>query len=239
MRNWLINTKRKQFEYYKGVLIHADTGVHDQAAGLFKQYVPLGASVLDVGAGAGALSQRLADLGYVVTALDVDAKKWIPKEIPFLQIDINCGIADSVGGPFDAACCLEVIEHIENPWNLLREIYLVLRPGGLLILSTPNVTSFLSRLIFLRTGQFHQFGDVDLSYGHINPITAFELTFIASEIGWHILEIQPGGYLPVLDFSLFSFKSLLFNILRGLAYLFARGHKRGWCLFFVMKKPDK
>ncbi len=32
MRNWLINTEPKQLEYYKGILIHADTGVHEQAA---------------------------------------------------------------------------------------------------------------------------------------------------------------------------------------------------------------
>src|SRR5574342_319599 len=223
MRNWLINTKPKQLEYYKGMLIHADTGVHEQAAALFARYVPTGTRVLDVGAGAGAFSQRLADAGYAVTALDVDPDKWLPKEIPFLKLNIDAGIAGSVAGQFEAACCLEVIEHVENSWNLLREIYAVVKPGGRLILSTPNITSFFSRLIFLRTGQFHQFGEVDLAYGHINPITPFEISVIAARTGWQILETHPGGYLPILDFSSWRLKTLAFNLLRVCGYLVARG----------------
>ena len=125
MRNWLINTDPKPLEYYKGILIHADTGVHAEAAQLFSKYVPGGASVLDVGAGAGAFSQRLTDLGYRVTALDIDPEKWIPRDIPFQQLNIDAGIRGSVQETYDAVCCLEVIEHVENAWNLLREIYSV------------------------------------------------------------------------------------------------------------------
>lgn len=237
MHNWLITTKPKQLDYYKGVLIHADQGMHDQAAALFQQYVPSRARVLDVGAGAGAFSQRLCDIGYAVTALDVDPDKWLPREIPFVQLNIDTGIAASVRDSFDAACCLEVIEHVENPWNLLREIHTILKPGGRLILSTPNITSFLSRLIFLREGELHQFNPSALAYGHINPVSAFELRVIASRTGWRLLETRPGGYLPIFDFSSLRLKALVANLLRPLIYLIARGEKRGWCLFFVLEKP--
>src|SRR5688572_21304377 len=175
MRNWLITTEKKELQYYKGILIHADTNVHEQAATLFQQHVAPKAEVLDVGGGAGAFSQRLVDLGYRVTALDSDPDKWQPANIPLLRLDSDSGIAASVDQTFDAACCLEVIEHVENPWNLLREIYSVVKPGGYLLLSTPNVTSFLSRATFALTGRFHQFEESDLSYGHINPVSAFEL----------------------------------------------------------------
>ncbi len=238
MNNQLFTTKPKQLEYYKGMLIHADTGVHQQALALFKRYVPAGSSVLDVGAGAGAFSERLADSGYKVTALDIDSDKWIPKHIPFVRLDVDRGISGSISGQFDAVCCLEVIEHVENPWNLMREISAVLRPGGRVILSTPNITSFLSRLDFLRIGQFHQFRKEDLSYGHISPITAYEVGVVASGVGLRLLETKPGGYLPIFDFSSLRPKPLAKNIFRGLAYLFATGHKCGWCLFFVIEKPE-
>ena len=238
MRNWLINTEPKQLEYYQGMLIHADLGVHEQAAALCREYLAPGARVLDVGAGAGAFSQRLCDMGYAVTALDVDPAKWLPRHIPFVQLDIDAGIAASVRDSFDAACCLEVIEHVENPWNLLREIHAILPPGGRLILSTPNVTSFLSRWIFLRKGQHHQFDEAALAYGHINPISAFELRVMASRTGWRVLEIRPGGYLPVFDFTSLHPKALAVNLLRPLFYLMAQGEKRGWCLFVVLEKPQ-
>lgn len=240
MRNWLINTEPKQFEYYKGIQIHADVGVHEQAAALFEKHVPRNSTLLDVGAGAGAFSQRLADLGYQVTALDIDPNKWIPENVPFMVLDIDRGIATSVGCVFDSVSCLEVIEHVENPWNLLRELFAVTRPGGYLLLSTPNVTSFLSRAMFFLTGRLHQFANEDLSYGHINPVSEFELQHAAISVGWEIVEIAPGGFLPVFD--LISLRPLLwtlaFNALCGLAYLVGKGQKHGWCLFYVLRKPE-
>lgn len=236
MKTSLFTTEKKKREYYRGMLIHADSMLHQQAERLLLQYISPGASVIDIGAGAGAFSQRARDLGYNVTALDIDEEKFTLNEIPFMKMDINEGIHLKDDTAYEAAVCLEVIEHVENPWNLLREIERILKPGGLLILSTPNTTSFLSRLSFLRTGQFHQFGDADLPYGHIRPITAFELSTIAQRLGWRILEISPGGYLPIFDFSSIRLKMLLLNALRGIIYFFAKGQKRGWCLFFVLEK---
>lgn len=241
MRNWLINTEKKTLEYYKGIQVHADTGLHEQAADLFQRHIPLGASVLDVGAGAGAFSQRLQDLGYSITALDVDPDKWLPDQIPFSTLNIDKGIKASIDGTFDAVSCLEVIEHVENPWNLLREIYSLVKPGGHLVLSTPNVSSFYSRVLFLRTGRFHQFDfDNDLSYGHINPISAPELEHAAAQTGWSVVESRDGGYLPIFDLTALRpvVTNVAINVLSGLTYLMARGRKQGWCLFFVLQRPE-
>lgn len=237
MSNWLVMTKPKQLEYYRGVLIHADTSLHEQAIKHVRKFVPQGSSVLDLGAGAGAFSMRLVDNGYHVTALDIDPEKWVPKDIEFVKLNIDLGVSGSIDKVFDAVCCLEVIEHVENPWNLLREVYAVLKPGGYLILSTPNITSFVSRLNFLRTGQFHQFGEADLEYGHINPMTEFEMRVAASQVGWKVVKVSPGGYLPVFDLSSMRLFRLLLNVARGLVYVVAKGQKRGWCLFFIMRKP--
>jgi 2-polyprenyl-3-methyl-5-hydroxy-6-metoxy-1,4-benzoquinol methylase len=236
MRRSLLTTEPKKLEYYNGLLVHADSGLHGQAYRALKRHVSSGGSVLDAGAGAGAFSLRLADAGYAVTALDKDAGEWTLGDIPFLQIDIEKGIAGSVPGRFDAVCCLEVIEHVENQWNLLRELNGILKPGGCLLLSTPNIASFLSRLYFLRSGRFHQFFDQDLSYGHIHPIAPSLLTTMAARTGFEIIEIAPAGYLPVFDFSVIGLHSIFGNLMRGVTWWLAKNHKKGSCLLFVMKK---
>jgi 2-polyprenyl-3-methyl-5-hydroxy-6-metoxy-1,4-benzoquinol methylase len=238
-RNWLVTFEPKQQEYYRGKLIHADTGLHDQVARAVQAVAPPGGSVLDVGAGAGAFSSRLADLAFDVVAVDANPAEFDCPGVPFFPLDLNTqAISDVVSKQFDVACCLEVIEHVENPWRLLRTIHDVVKPGGKLVLTTPNTTSFLSRLIFLRKGTFHQFQTEDLQYGHVSPISYFELSQIAPRCGWNILDVQPAGYLPVLDLSRLTPRDLLANVLRAAAYAVTAGQKRGWALLYVMERAQ-
>jgi len=239
MRNKFISTEIKKTEYYSGIQIKADLGVHEQAFDLFSKYVKANSTVLDIGAGAGAFSKRLHDAGYKVSALDIEESEWKAKEVEFLKLDINKGISASVNRVFDSLCCLEVIEHVENPWGLMRDMRNVLKTGGILLLSTPNITSFWSRVYFLRSGFYHQFMPYDLSYGHINPMSAYEIELIAKNTGCKLFQIQPGCYLPLFDFSEIKKLPLLFsNIFRWFFYLISKNYKTGWNLFFVLQKLD-
>lgn len=236
MRNRFVSTEADRVETYAGLTIHARAGVHRELELIFRRVVPRGASVLDVGAGAGAFSSRLARAGYDVTACDVEAGKWAATGVTFVETDLDRRLGAAVGGPFDAACCIEVIEHIENPWHLFRELAGVVRPGGCLVLSTPNTTSFLSRLTFLQHGRFHQFGEDDLAYGHINPLTSFEVGVIASRTGWRLVEEQPAGYLPIVDLETRSARALAYGFARAVSYVVSGPGKRGWCRVFVFER---
>lgn len=237
MRNWLLTTESKRVETYRDLPIHAEEGLHAQMLTVFEKHVPSGSRVLDVGAGSGAFCRRLQDYGYRPVGADIDAAAWAAEEVPFVQVDIERGLDRAVSERFDAVCCQEVAEHVENPWQLARGLFAVLRPGGVALISTPNIVSFLSRIEFLRNGRFHQFGEADQRYGHMRPIAELEMRTLLERAGFVVREVVAGGYLPVFDFSSWRPSAWVWNALRGLAYLVARGAKRGWVLIFVAEKP--
>jgi hypothetical protein len=113
----------------------------------------------------------------------------------------------------------------------------MLRLGGAVVLTTPNITSWLSRLHFLRTGRFHQFDDADLSYGHISPITPRSLRIVLERCGLTIELMEPAGTLPPLYVGdrTSGFKSLLALPIRP----FQQGMLDGWCVLSVATKATQ
>src|SRR5205085_8776424 len=89
------------------------------------------------------------------------------------------------GAPFDLIMAVELIEHLENPRHLLRECLGILRPGGRLIVTTPNINSPVSKAMFLRFGTLAWFSDTDYKLrGHITPVSAWQLRHCAEESGF-------------------------------------------------------
>ena len=145
------------------------------------------ARVLEFGAGSGAMSLRLADLGYVVTASDLFAESFQPAQVPFVAADLNGEFAAQWPQGFDAVMALEIIEHLENPRAVLRQIRALLPAGGQLVLSTPNIANPVSQALFLRTGQFQWFRDIDYrEQGHITPLSPWVLEHALQEAGFVI-----------------------------------------------------
>jgi SAM-dependent methyltransferase len=148
---------------------------------------------LDLGAGRGELSTHLSARGYDVTAVERYAPQFEAK-VPLVDADLNepFPFADE---SFDVAMAIEILEHLENPRRFLRELARTLRPGAVAVVSTPNLTSVLSRMLFVACGQWDLFFDhpwrlrdpySSLVHGHITPVTRWLLEHHARDAGFTV-----------------------------------------------------
>lgn len=139
--------------------------------------VPLaGARVLDVGCGAGLLSESLARAGAEVTAIDLAPDLVRIARLHALEsaVDVDYrvqaveALANEQPGTFDAVACMEMLEHVPDPGAILRACATLLKPGGRLVVSTLNRTpaafalaivgaEYIARLLPKGTHQYRDF----------------------------------------------------------------------------------
>jgi 2-polyprenyl-3-methyl-5-hydroxy-6-metoxy-1,4-benzoquinol methylase len=161
---------RHRLSSYEGLPEMAAGGLHATAFELFHKYLSPGAKVLDLGSGAGAWAQRLHDASYSVTACDLETRT-DRFEFPCQVVDLNQNFGLAFGNAeFDAVSIVEVIEHLENPRHIFRQVKSLLKKGGIVLLTTPNASGLYSRLRFFFTGQMAMFNDdCYRGSGHITP----------------------------------------------------------------------
>lgn len=135
-----------------------------------------GARVLDVGCGGGLLSEAMAASGARVTALDLAPELIEVARLHLLEsgLDVDYrlqsveSLADEAPASFDAITCMEMLEHVPDPGSVLRACARLLKPGGVLLLSTLNRTpaafalaivgaEYVARLLPRGTHDYKQF----------------------------------------------------------------------------------
>ena len=115
-----------------------------------------GRSALDVGCGAGLLAEPLARLGARVTGIDASEGviRVAREHAAAMGLDINyrAGDVQLLEDEFDLVTAMEVVEHVVDPAVFVKALAKRLKPGGLLIMSTPNATSW-SKLLMITVGE--------------------------------------------------------------------------------------
>jgi 2-polyprenyl-3-methyl-5-hydroxy-6-metoxy-1,4-benzoquinol methylase len=115
------------------------------------------AVVLDLGAGAGIVSQmNFLDHCKEICGVDPDARV---VDNPFLH-EGKTGTGEMLpyaDGKFDVVFCDNVMEHLDNPVPVLREVARVLKPRGYFLWKTPNKSHYVALIASLTPTRFHQF----------------------------------------------------------------------------------
>ena len=169
-----------------------------------RSFAPLaGRSALDVGCGAGLLSEPLARLGAAVTGLDAAAENIAVAQAHAgdLAIDYRAGGIEAVAGErFDLVTCLEVIEHVVDRAAFVRGLAAAVADGGLLIMSTPNRTA-LSRIAMITLAE----GTERIPRGTHDWdrfVTPDELTVMLADAGMAVTDLTGLGFSPMSGFAL-------------------------------------
>ena len=192
----LNDSTRKSLTWSHGAVPLAREETHDKVVEMMEKE-PKG-KVLDVPTGTGVLAGRLKKNGFDVSCCDINPAYF---SIPDLSMDIG-NLNQTLPYPdlsFDYVICLDGIEHTENPFNTLREFRRILRSGGKLFLSTPNILNIEQRVHYLFTGclskipsheTIREVWNNDLSMAHLSPLGYPLLRFVMEHYGFRVLRLE-------------------------------------------------
>ena len=163
------------------------------------RYFPASGKLLDLGCAPGHMGILLDDLGFEVHGIDMNQlwedtypdRKWLA-QLHVQALNVEKEPLPFPDATFDGVLFAEVLEHIAitTPVNILKEIARVLKPGAVLVLTTPNVCN-LANILTLAKGK-NIFWSPDIFYGsldrHNREYTPAEVLASVEQSGLEIVD---------------------------------------------------
>jgi 2-polyprenyl-3-methyl-5-hydroxy-6-metoxy-1,4-benzoquinol methylase len=142
----------------------------------------IGRCIADVGCGRGDLYGYVGSRFARYVGIDVVRYDGYPDAAEFCTLDLDSGNIPLADASMDVVTAVEVIEHLENPREFMRKLVRLVKPGGWVIVTTPNQLSWLSLLTLVVKHRFQAFQDVHYPT-HLTALLEVDLLRAAAEAG--------------------------------------------------------
>jgi 2-polyprenyl-3-methyl-5-hydroxy-6-metoxy-1,4-benzoquinol methylase len=154
--------------------------------------VGTGGRVLDVGCSSGYLAEPLSRRGCTVVGVELDpdaareAERWCERvfvgDVETMELPLD-------PGSFDVVVCGDIVEHLRDPGAVVARLRPLLRPGGRLVVSTPNVANWAVRLSLLGgRWRYTDRGILDRTHTHL--FTRRTLVEMIERAGYESIEVD-------------------------------------------------
>jgi len=176
-----------------------------ESTGMLLRMIPEGARVLDVGCGTGSVARLVRHLrGARVLGLEPNPERARLARERGIEVEVGTFDASVVRrhGAFDVVLLADVLEHLEDPSAMLRELRGALAPGGRVLASIPNVAHWSVRLALL-AGRFDYQPTGIMDATHLRWFTRASVERLFRESGYAVEEMRAsaGMFLPAYTAS--------------------------------------
>ena len=186
----VVSTDRQELEERARQSLGAsDVAIYRMVAKSLKDRGARGELIVDVGCGTGNLWPFVRDNFDRYIGVDAIRYEDFPESAELILADLNEGDIGLPANCADAVVAVETIEHLENPRAFLRSILRIVKPGGWVLVTTPNQLSLLSLITLVFKRRFSAFQDASYP-AHITALIEADLRRIASECKLCDIEID-------------------------------------------------
>jgi methionine biosynthesis protein MetW len=175
-----------------------------ESTGLICDMIPSGSRILDVGCGTGSVSVLIRDTCHA-TVIGIEPNEMRAQAAMRRGLEVHVGVLDAstaaAVGKFDVVIFADVLEHVPDPILLLEAARPVLRDGGSVVISTPNVAHWSVRWDLFR-GRFNYQSRGIMDATHLRWFTRATLESLFTEAGYTVdrYQVSAGLWMPEYRF---------------------------------------
>jgi len=150
--------------------------------------------ILDVGCSNGRLGELLRLAGHTVIGVDSEKQDGLADRLDgFVEADLNQGLPEEIGEGFDVVVATETLSRLREPAVMLTEMQRVLRPGGVVMVSVPNISHWYPR-IRVASGRFQYEKRGIFDRDHVRFFTSRTFEKTAAEAGLRVRRRAVTGF---------------------------------------------